>query len=212
MRSLVSTGKALCLLSLGTILSLIAAGTASAEDKKKSLDNLGTAFNGESNANAKYVAYARKADEEGYGEVASLFRAAARAEEIHAKNHAEVIRKMGGEAKADIKAAVVKTTRENLEDALKGETDEKDTMYPGFIETADAEGDTEALRTFSYALYAETQHARLYKKALDTLDSLKGSKAKDYFVCPTCGNTGPAVPFEKCPVCASPKEKFEKVS
>jgi rubrerythrin len=175
------------------------------------LDNLMTAYNGESNAHARYQAFAKKADEEGYDRAASLFRAAARSEEIHANNHAEVIKKMGGTPKADVKTPEVKSTRENLETALAGETYERDTMYPDFIKQAKAEGNKDAMRTFNFALQAETQHAKLYKDALDHLDQWKAPK-QDFFVCPTCGYTVEKITFEKCPVCNTPKEKYEKIN
>ena len=101
----------------------------------KTLENLIAAFNGESNANAKYIEYAKKADEEGYQGVASLFRAAAAAEEIHFKNHAEVIKKLGGTPKADIQLPKILSTKENLVDAIKGENYEHDVMYPDFLKS-----------------------------------------------------------------------------
>jgi rubrerythrin len=102
----------------------------------KTLENLQAAYNGESNAHAKYTLFAKKADAEGYCQVASLFRAAARAEQIHAQNHARVIRKLGAEPVATIEAHPVKSTRENLQTAIAGETYERDTMYPAFIQEA----------------------------------------------------------------------------
>ncbi len=175
------------------------------------MKNLQTAFNGESNAHAKYLAFAVKADEEGYGQAASLFRAAARAEEIHAGNHAKVIRKMGGEPKADIKTPEVKSTRENLEVALKGESYERDTMYPEFIVKAREEGQKDAVRSMNHALSAEVEHAKLYSQALAELDSWKDGK-KVFYVCPVCGYTTIKPDFEKCPSCYTEKEKFEQVS
>ncbi|MHB8303849.1 MAG: rubrerythrin family protein [Acidobacteriaceae bacterium] len=94
------------------------------------------AFNGESNAHVRYLAFAKQADGEGYGEAASLFRAAARAEEVHASNHAAVIKEMGATPKATIESPEVKSTRENLEAAIKGETYERDIMYPAFLKQA----------------------------------------------------------------------------
>jgi rubrerythrin len=189
---------------------------AKPEEKKEAgmtttLDNLVTAYNGESNAHARYVEFAKKADEDGYGQVASLFRAAARAEEIHAETHGEVIKKLGGTPKADLRKPEVKSTRENLEAALKGETYERDTMYPDFLRQAKAEKNRDAVRTFNFALSAETEHAKLYKEALDNLDSWKGGK-KDFYVCPVCGYTVVKVDFEKCPVCSAPKDKYEKIN
>ncbi len=186
------------------------------EEKKEAgmattLDNLMTAYNGESNAHARYVEFAKKADEEGYGQVASLFRAAARAEQIHAKTHGEVIKKLGGTPKADLKKPEVKSTRENLAAALKGETYERDTMYPDFMKQAKAEKNKDAMRAFNHALSAETEHAKLYKEALDNLASWKAGK-KDFYVCPVCGYTVAKIDFEKCPVCSAPKDKYEKIN
>jgi rubrerythrin len=175
------------------------------------LENLMKTFDGESNAHARYLAFAKKADEEGYGQVASLFRAAAASEEVHFKAQAEVIKKMGGTPKADVKAPDVKSTKENLEAAVKGESYERDTMYPEFIKVAEKEKTDAALEVFNEAKAAETAHAKLYQEALGNLDSWKAGK-KDFFVCPECGNTVIALTFEKCPVCATPKDKFMKVS
>jgi rubrerythrin len=184
-----------------------------AQSSGKTLGNLMAAFNGESNAHARYLAFADKAEEEGYGEVASLFRAAARAEEIHANNHAAVIRKMGGVPKADVKEPEVKTTAENLQAAIKGESYERDTMYPEFISQARSERNREALRSFNYALSAETEHAKLYTAALNNLESLKGSQARDYYVCTVCGYTTAKLDFTKCPSCFNPVDDvYVKVS
>ncbi len=177
----------------------------------KSLDNLMVAFNGESNAHAKYTAYAKKADEEGYGAIASLFRATATAEEIHFKNHAKVIVQMGGTPKADIKLPEIKTTEENLRDALHGENYEKDVMYPEFIKIAEAEGNKAALRTFEYALDAEICHAVLYTEALAELESRKNSGPRTIYVCPICGYTVETLSFDKCPACNLVSEKFLEI-
>jgi len=178
----------------------------------KTLDNLQAGFNGESNAHAHYLAFAEKADQEGYGEVASLFRAAARAEEVHAANHADVIKKLGGTPQAKIETPVIKSTQENLEAAIKGESYERDTMYPEFLKQARAEGNRDAVQTFNYAKTAEGEHAKLYSEALNNLRKLKGSKAKDYFVCTVCGYTTSQLDFSKCPSCFTHKDKYERVS
>ena len=175
------------------------------------LDNLMTAFNGESNARARYAEFAKKADEEGYGQAASLFRAASRAEEIHANKHAEVIRKMGGTPKADVGKVEVKSTRENLQVALKGETYERDQMYPEFIKQAKADKKKDAILTFTHALASETEHAKLYKEAIDNLESWRTGK-KDFLVCPVCGYTVTKADFEKCPACREPRGNFERIS
>ncbi|HVJ07298.1 MAG TPA: rubrerythrin family protein [Acidisarcina sp.] len=171
-----------------------------------------TAFNGESNAHARYLAFALQADTEGYGQVASLFRAAARAEEIHAANHAAVIQKMGAVPQAKVLAPEVKTTRENLQAAIKGETYERDTMYPDFLKQARIDRNRDAIKSLNYAKAAEAEHAKLYTEALASLDRLKGSKSMTFYVCPKCGYTTNNANLAKCPTCFTPKEKFERVA
>jgi rubrerythrin len=192
------------------VAMMIPASSGAADSK--TLQNLMAAYNGESNAHAKYLAYAQKADQEGYGKAASLFRAAAGAEEIHFKNHAKVIQSMGGMPKADIKLPAIKSTKENLEDAIKGETYEQVTMYPEFIAQAEKENNPDALRTFHYAKAVEAEHAKLYKKALDNLGQYKMKKA-DFYVCLTCGYTVEDKPgFAICPVCGKPTDIYKLVS
>jgi rubrerythrin len=176
------------------------------------LQNMQTAFNGESNAHARYQAFAKQADSDGYGEVGSLFRAAARAEEIHAANHAAVITKMGATPKANVAPPEVKSTRENLEAAIKGETYERDTMYPEFLTQARKDGNTSAVKSLNFAKTAEVEHAKLYSAALADLDHLKGSKSVTLFVCPVCGFTTRDATLAKCPSCFTAKDKFEKVA
>lgn len=141
----------------------------------------------------------------------SLFRAAAKAEDVHAANHAAVIKKLGGAPEAKIETQDVGSTKENLEAAIKGEAYERDTMYPEFLKQARAEGNRDAVQTFNYAKTAEGEHAKLYSKALNDLPQLKGSKSKDYFVCTVCGYTTAQMDFSKCPSCFTHKDKYEKV-
>jgi rubrerythrin len=180
------------------------------------VQNLLTAFEGESNAHAKYTAFAVKADEDGLHGAASLFRAAARAEQIHAANHGRVIKLLGGDAVCTIHAVEVKSTLENLKAALGGEQYEIDTMYPGFLEEATASGSTAAIRTITGALEAEKTHARLYGEAISLL--VGGQKdtwvasVRDFYVCPVCGYTSETEEeHERCPVCNCPWERFEIV-
>lgn len=180
-------------------------------DNGKTLANLQEAYNGESNANAKYLEYAKKADAEGYGKVASLFRAAAYAEGVHIKNHAEVIKKMGGNPKAEIKLPQIKSTEENLKDAITGESYERDTMYADFMIEARRTGNKDALRTFNFAKTAEAEHAKLYGEALANLGKWKGDKTT-FYVCRTCGFTTTDPNLEKCPVDFTTKENFEVIS
>jgi rubrerythrin len=174
------------------------------------LANLQTAYEGESNARAKYSAFAFKADHEGFSDVASLFRAAARAEQIHAENHAKVIRKFGGEPKCTIHEVKVGLTAENLGAAIAGEEYERDVMYPAFLAEAQAMKQTAAERTFHWALEAEREHARLYRDALSALQA--GKPQVTYYVCVACGFTTPDGNFARCQICSNPREKFETVS
>jgi rubrerythrin len=191
---------------------LLAAGTFAGATASTTLQNMQTAFNGESNAHMRYLAFAEQADRENYGEVASLFRAAARAEAVHASNHAQVIKGMGAVPQANIEIPEVKSTRENLEAAIKGETYERDTMYPSFLQQARLDGNEVAVRSLQLAATAEAQHAKLYTRSLQDLNKLKGSKSAIFFVCPTCGYTASQLEFANCPSCFTPREDFESVT
>ncbi|MCC4770183.1 rubrerythrin family protein [Methanosarcina sp. DH2] len=160
-----------------------------------SKDNLKAAFTGESMANRTYLAFAKKADEEGYHQIAKLFRAAAAAETVHAFNH---LQRMGG----------IGTTMDNLKDAIEGETYEFMTMYPEFIEEAKKEGDNRALWSFEVANKVERIHAGLYEKALNEIGN---NKEVDYHVCSVCGHTIEGEPEGKCPICGAPASKFNKI-
>ncbi len=162
------------------------------------IDNLREAFAGESQANRTYLAFADKADADGYHQIARLFRAAAAAETVHAHAH---LRAMGG----------VKTTAENLQAASTGEAFEFQKMYPGFVTQAEAEGSKEALMSFKNALAVEEIHHRLYNDAISTLQTGKDLPATPIFVCGVCGNTVLDVAPDKCPVCGNPKSKFSEI-
>ncbi|HNX68277.1 MAG TPA: ferritin family protein [Candidatus Omnitrophota bacterium] len=178
--------------------------------EKTTLENLQAAFNGESNANAKYLAFAKKADEEGYGRAASLFRAAARAEQVHFERHAKVIKGMGGTPTAKIETPEVKTTPENLKNALDGETYESTIMYPGFLKKAEADNNKDATDAFEDANAAEAVHASLYKEALADLKAWKRGN-KNFYVCPVCGNVVERMGFKNCPICDTNKRQFMAV-
>lgn len=162
----------------------------------KTLDNLQAAFAGESQANRRYLAFAKKADEEGYAQVARLFRAAAHAETVHALAH---FRAMDG----------AKTTGENLKIAITGEHYENTTMYPEFVAVAESEGNKRAQVSFKNALAVEIEHEALYLEALDLLG--KDVSAYDYYVCPVCGHVEKGSAPDKCPVCGCPGVKFELI-
>ena len=154
------------------------------------------AFAGESQANRKYLAFAAKADQEGHPQIARLFRAAAEAETVHAHNH---LRALLG----------IKSTRENLEEAISGETHEFKSMYPEMIQTAKAEGHKQAERSFVYANDVEKIHAELYQKLLGNLGSQ--TESYPYFICPVCGYTAEREAPDLCPVCGTKGAMFRKV-
>lgn len=162
----------------------------------KTMENLTKAFAGESQANRKYLAFAKQAEKEGHHQAAKLFRAAAKAETVHAHNH---LRTMGG----------IKSTAENLKEAVAGEHYEFTDMYPSMIEDAKAEGNKAAERTLSYANEVEKVHEALYQKALDSLDYPE--EVDHYHVCGVCGYTCEGDAPEKCPVCGSSASAFSKV-
>jgi rubrerythrin len=183
------------------------AGTASAE----TIANLNTAFRGESNAAHRYQAFAQKAAAEGHAQVAKLFRAAAAAEAVHRDTHQATILKLGGTVVAvSLDAVTPGTTAENLQEAIKGESYERDTMYPAFLRQAKADGAEAAVRSFHFAVSAEKEHARLYADALALLGK---NPVVDYYVCPTCGETVVGKPAkEKCATCRGATEKFTLIS
>jgi rubrerythrin len=159
------------------------------------MDNLKNAFAGESQANRKYLAFAKKAEEEGFKQAAKLFRAAAEAETVHAHNH---LRTMGG----------IRSTKENVQEAIGGETHEFTKMYPQMIEEAKKEGNKQALQSFEVANKVEKIHADLYQKALNNLGK---NEPVDYYVCLTCGNTVEKNAPDKCPICGASKTMFTKI-
>jgi len=161
-------------------------------------ENLKEAFAGESQANRKYLAFAKKAEQDGYPEVAKLFRAAAEAETVHAHAHFRVL----GE---------VTSTEENLKDAIAGEGHEFKEMYPSFLKEAEAEGNKAAVQTFQYALAVEEIHHGLYGKALEAVGSGKDLPARDIHVCVVCGNTVYGEPPDVCPICGAKKQAFVQV-
>lgn len=162
----------------------------------KTEDFLREAFAGESQANRKYSAFAAQADKEGFPQAAKLFRAAAEAEAVHAANHLRVLK-------------AIKTTKENLREAIAGETHEFKEMYPEMIVAAKAEGAKDAERSLSYANSVEEHHARLYHDMLEGLEAKKESYP--YFVCPVCGMTVEREAPAKCPVCGVKGGMFKKI-
>jgi rubrerythrin len=163
----------------------------------KTDENLKAAFAGESQANRRYLAFAQKAEEEGFTQAAKLFKAAAEAETIHALNHLRITDE-------------IKSTMDNLNTAVSGETFEYKKMYPEYINTAKQEGNKQASWSFDVASKVEQVHANLFLKAIDALKNKKELEKVDYYVCGVCGNTVEGTPPNKCPICGAPKEKFFK--
>ena len=164
----------------------------------KTEENLSTAFAGESQANRKYLAFAKYAEKDGHKQIAKLFRTAAAAETVHAHAHLTV---MGG----------VKSTDENLKAAIEGEDFEFKKMYPEFLEQAKEESNTTATMSFERALKVEKIHHNLYSQALQRLESRTQTEAKPYYVCQVCGNTVENEAPETCPICEAPKQSFMKI-
>jgi rubrerythrin len=161
-------------------------------------DDLKTAFAGESQASRKYLAYSKKADKDGFPQVAKLFRAAAEAETVHAQSH---LRAMKG----------VNSTAENLQDAIAGEAYEFQEMYPPFLKDAEQEKLQKAINTFRYALEVEKIHHGLYSEALAAVEAGRDVDGAPIYVCRTCGHTHVGEPPEKCPVCKAGKDKYFEV-
>ncbi|HEX2994853.1 MAG TPA: rubrerythrin family protein [Anaerolineales bacterium] len=161
------------------------------------LENLKEAFAGESQANQKYRAFAKKAERDGFPNVAKLFRTAAEAERIHAEGHLAAMEQIG-------------STAENLQAAFDGETHEYKEMYPPMLEQAVADGH-KAKRMFGYALDAEAVHAKLYALALECVKQGQDLTSVDFYLCPVCGYIEMGKPAEACPVCGAKAEKFVQV-
>jgi rubrerythrin len=162
----------------------------------KTIEFLKEAFAGESQANRKYTAFAAKADKEGFAQAAKLFRAAAEAEAIHANNHLRAQK-------------AIKSTQENLQDAIAGEDDEWEKMYPGMIQTAKAEGNKSAEISFHYADEVEKIHSGLYRKVLGSLGT--SEESFPYYVCPICGNTVEKEAPAGCPICETSGKLFKRI-
>lgn len=163
------------------------------------IDNLKDAFAGESQANRKYLAFAKKAEADGLAQVAKLFRAAAEAETVHAHAH---LRAMGG----------IKDTAANLEAAIEGEGFEFQNMYPPYLQEAIAEGSRPAEISFKYALAVEEIHYNLYSQALESVKAGKDLPERRIYVCPVCGNTEYDEAPDKCPICSVPASKFIEIA
>jgi rubrerythrin len=195
---------------LTLILSFVAFTSCNNVKPVKTIDNLKAGITGETTASAKYAAFAKKAMEEGNDTIAKLFEAASKAESIHAANHTKVLEELGEKMEPINPEFEVKTTAENLQAAIDGETHEFEAMYPGYITAAKEEKVEKAVKSFTWALDTEKKHADFYQKALAALQA--GSETgltAAFLVCPVCGNTYEAASVDnKCAFCMTEKEKF----
>ena len=198
----------------GTIVVLIVAAisfnfTMINKSASKTVDNLKAAIIGETTASAKYLAYSKKAKEEGLNKIALLFETASRSEGIHANNHRSVLEQLGVKMEEVKPKYEVKSTKENLQDAINGESYEVTTMYPDFIKTANEGNVNLAVLSFNYAYQTEKKHKDLYKDALDKLNNKQENlMASNYYVCPTCGNTYAGEAPNRCGISMTSKDRF----
>jgi len=201
--------KRLIIICLALIAGVSFSSIAGTE---KTIENLKAGFKGESTASAKYAAYAEQARKEGFTQIAIMFTATSKAETVHAGNHKAVLEKMGQKVDPIKPEFTVKTTKENIEDAIKGETYEMTPMYPDFIAAAKSESATDALKSFRWAMDTEKKHQVMYQNALNALNSNTVAKLpKVYWVCPKCGNTyDVAKTAASCPFCNTSNTKFIK--
>ncbi|MFA6598545.1 MAG: rubrerythrin family protein [Ignavibacteriaceae bacterium] len=177
--------------------------------KGQTVENLKAALLGETTASAKYAAYAKKAEEEGYKNIALLFKAASKSESIHAGNHKAALEQLNAKLDKIEPKFEVKSTKANLQDAIKGESYEVATMYPDFIKKANEEKVNIALLTFNYAYQTEKKHKVLYQNALDNLNTGKEKTMPNkYMVCSTCGNTYDGEAPARCGISMTPKDRF----
>jgi rubrerythrin len=199
------------LLGLAAALAVLCGGPArSAEEEKpkSTLENLKAAYQGATDAQARYAAYAAKADEEGFKSVASLFRAAAKSEEIRLPKLAAALKELGAEAKAEAAKPEVKSTKENLEFTVKDKTAEKDTLLPAWARQAEAEKQAGAARTFKAAVAANGEYVKFGQQALEKLDDWKAA-GKEFLVCQVCTYVSADMALKLCPICSAPRAKFE---
>lgn len=192
------------------LVSLIAFTGCNQTKPVKTIENLKAGIKGETTASAKYAAFAQKAREENHESVAKLFEAASKAESIHATNHKKVLEALG-EKMEDFKPEFeVKTTAENIQAAIDGETYEATTMYPQFISDAKTEKVEKAVKSFTWAFDTEKKHQQFYTKALEALKAkTENTLPLAYAICPVCGNTYDSAKMDqKCAFCQTKKEKF----
>jgi rubrerythrin len=186
---------------------------AVANTKATNFQNMQDAFKGETTASAKYAAYSKKAEEEGFHEIAMLFKAASASEKIHATNHKAVLGEGGQKVPVITPEFTVKSTKENLKDAITGEGYEVSTMYPEFMTNANTAGNQFALVSLNYAYKTEQKHKVFYEKALAALEgNMVKTLPSVYFVCPTCGNTYDNAAPTRCGISMTGGNEFIKMA
>jgi rubrerythrin len=179
----------------------------------KTTEHMQAAFKGETTASAKYAAYSKKAEQEGYHQIALLFKAASTSENIHANNHKAVLQESGVAVPTITPAFTVKTTKENLQDAIAGETYEVTTMYSEFLTAANQAGNQLALMSLNYAYKTEKKHKVFYETALAALqNNTVNTLPAVFYVCPTCGNTYDTKAPARCGISMTSGEKFIKIA
>jgi len=201
------------------VLNEVAKDTATGTNVEKqdpqmlTIQNMHNAYKGETTAHFKYAAYSKKAAEEGHPEIALLFKAASGAELIHANNHKVVLLRMGEAIPEITPEFSVKSTAENLKEAIEGESYEFNTMYPEFIKDANAAGNYMAQISLTYAYKVEQKHRDFYIAALAALEAgTDNTLAKIYYLCPTCGNTYATTAPSRCEISMTDSKLFIKVT
>jgi rubrerythrin len=175
----------------------------------KTILNMQSAFKGERTATAKYEAFSKKAEEEGYHNIALLYNAVSAAENIHAINHKAVIEDAGANTPLIVPQFTVQTTKENLSNDINGEAYEAKTMYPDFLKRADIAGNQIAFLSLTYAMKTELKHKFFYEQALGDIESnTLSTLPSKYFVCPACGNTYASRAPKHCDFSLTDREKF----
>jgi rubrerythrin len=195
------------------LLALTRVSASPSPPAGKTADNLSAAYMGEMTASAKYAAFSEQAHKEGYHQIGILFSAASRSESIHAANHKTVLEKMGKPVDPFTPAFTVRSTKENLEEAINGETTEVSGMYPGYIATAKTENATDAVKSMRWAMETEKKHLIFCQNALTALNSnTVPDLPRFYWVCPKCGNTYDVPnPENMCSFCGTGNSRFVKI-
>jgi rubrerythrin len=193
-----------------SLITIFALAGCNQSKPVKTIDDLKAGIKGETTASAKYAAFAKKAMEEGYDTIAKLFEAASKSESIHAANHSKVLEGLGEKMEEFTPDFEVKTTAENLQAAIDGETYEVTTMYPQFLIDAENENVLDATKSFNWASETEKKHQKFYISALQALKmNVENMMPFEYAVCPVCGNTYDKVTMDaECPFCGTPSERF----